>query len=156
MTNTLETFKLLNQIISDSLIAKEIEIGIVNFTNEYLINNNTPSFLFDEIYLNKTNEIIKILTINDNLLNLIKDKKLEPKKIAFMKDEELFPEKYDEIKKKKEIQNLNSEVKGSSAFECKKCHERNVEIYQKQTRSGDEPPTTFIICLKCGYKYKFN
>jgi hypothetical protein len=58
----------------------------------------------------------------------MKENKILPEKIAFMKNEELIPEKYEEIFKKKEIHNLNKENKGSTAFECKKCHERNAEI----------------------------
>ena len=155
MTHREETLQLLSEIINDKNITKKIEEGINCFVNEYLEINNTPIFLFEQIYKNKANEIINILSLSDNITKLIINKKILPEKIAFMKDEELFPEKYEDIFKKKEIQNLNNENKGSSAFECKKCHERSAEISQKQTRSGDEPPTTFITCLKCGYKYKF-
>ena len=144
--------KSLLDIIKDKNIVNKIEEGINNFTNEYLEINNTPIFLFDEIYENKANELINIFNVSKKILD---DKKILPEKIAFMKNEELFPEKYEEIFKKKEIHNLTNETKGSTAFECKKCHERNVEITQKQTRSGDEPPTTFITCLNCGFKYKF-
>ena len=107
------------------------------------------------IQQNKTNEIINILSLSDKILKLIEEKKIDADKIAFMKDNELLPEKYEDIFKKKEIQNSISKNEGSTAFECKKCGERNSEITQRQTRSGDEPPSTFIQCLKCGYKYKF-
>jgi len=140
------------EIIKNEDIVKKIEEGITNFTNEYIEINNTPIFLFDEIYENKANELKIILSMSKKIIN---DKKILPERIAFMKSEELFPEKYEDIFKKKEIHNSNNETKGSTAFECKKCHDRNAEITQKQTRSGDEPPTTFITCLNCGFKYKF-
>lgn len=155
MTNRDNVKKLLLEIIKDENIVRKIEKGIFDFTNQHLEVNNTPMFLFEEIYENKAHEIINIISLSEHMLKIIGEGKILPEKIAFMKNEELIPEKYEEIFKKKEIHNLNKENKGSTAFECKKCHERNAEITQKQTRSGDEPPTTFITCLNCGYKYKF-
>ena len=155
MTSRKNILNKIYQIINDNDISKKIEEGIHLFTNEYLEINNTPIFLFDEIYNDKATEIINILSLTNNIKQLINDNKILPEKIAFMKDEDLIPEKYEDIKKKKEIQHLNSENKGSTSFECKKCHEKCAEITQKQTRSGDEPPTIFITCLKCGHKYKF-
>jgi transcription elongation factor S-II len=51
---------------------------------------------------------------------------------------------------------MKSAKNGSTAFECKKCKKKNSEITQKQTRAGDEPPTTFITCLECGNSFKIN
>ena len=45
---------------------------------------------------------------------------------------------------------------GSSAFTCVKCKKSRCEVSQKQTRAGDEPPTTFVTCLECGHTFKFN
>lgn len=155
MLNRNNVKKLLLETIKDENIVKKIEEGIFDFTNQHLEVNNTPPFLFEEIYENRANEIINIISVSEHMLKIIGEGKILPEKIAFMKNEELIPEKYEEIFKKKEIHNLNKENKGSTAFECKKCHKRNAEITQKQTRSGDEPPTTFITCLNCGYKYRF-
>jgi len=150
------TKKELNTIIKNDKIINNIEQGIYNFTNEYIKLNNVPIFLFDEIYENKSKEIVKIIEVNKNIINLINNNKILPEKLAFMKDEELMPEKYDDIIKKKELHILSSSKKGSNAFECKKCNKRNVEITQRQTRSADEPPTTFITCLNCGNKFRID
>ena len=45
---------------------------------------------------------------------------------------------------------------GSSAFTCTKCKKSKCSVSQKQTRAGDEPPTTFVSCLECGHTFKFN
>ena len=37
-------------------------------------------------------------------------------------------------------------------FKCGKCGKRKCTYYQKQTRSSDEPMTTFITCVNCGHK----
>ncbi|KAI8851458.1 transcription factor S-II, central domain-containing protein [Chytridium lagenaria] len=43
----------------------------------------------------------------------------------------------------------------TDAFKCGKCHQRKCTYYQKQTRSADEPMTTFVRCTNCGNKWKF-
>jgi transcription elongation factor S-II len=39
-------------------------------------------------------------------------------------------------------------------FRCKRCKSEDTDYYQLQTRSSDEPMTTFINCLNCGYAWK--
>ena len=39
---------------------------------------------------------------------------------------------------------------------CSCCHKKSpCEYYQMQTRSADEPMTTFVTCLDCGKRWKF-
>ncbi|GMM32339.1 transcription elongation factor [Martiniozyma asiatica (nom. inval.)] len=40
-------------------------------------------------------------------------------------------------------------------FTCGKCKQKEVSYYQMQTRSADEPLTTFCTCEKCGNRWKF-
>ena len=39
-------------------------------------------------------------------------------------------------------------------FKCFKCMKRKCTYYQLQTRSADEPMTTFVSCLNCGNNWK--
>ena len=39
-------------------------------------------------------------------------------------------------------------------FSCPRCKARKANYVQVQTRSADEPMTTFITCLECGKKWK--
>lgn len=41
-------------------------------------------------------------------------------------------------------------------FTCGKCKEKKVSYYQLQTRSADEPLTTFCTCEVCGNRWKFS
>lgn len=43
----------------------------------------------------------------------------------------------------------------TDAFECGRCKQRKCRYYQKQTRSADEPMTTFVTCTNCNHKWKF-
>lgn len=42
----------------------------------------------------------------------------------------------------------------TSMYTCGHCKNTNCTFYQLQTRSADEPMTTFIRCLKCGKRWK--
>lgn len=41
-------------------------------------------------------------------------------------------------------------------FTCGKCKQKRVSYYQMQTRSADEPLTTFCTCENCGNRWKFS
>lgn len=40
-------------------------------------------------------------------------------------------------------------------LKCGKCGKRNCTYNQVQTRSADEPMTTFVLCNSCGHRWKF-
>lgn len=40
-------------------------------------------------------------------------------------------------------------------FKCSKCKQRRCKYYQLQTRSADEPMTTFVTCVNCNNRWKF-
>ena len=44
----------------------------------------------------------------------------------------------------------------TGAFKCNKCGERDTSYNQLQVKSADEPMTTFVLCNKCGNRWKFN
>ena len=43
----------------------------------------------------------------------------------------------------------------SSDLKCGKCGLRNCTYNQLQTRSADEPMTTFVMCNECGNRYTY-
>jgi transcription elongation factor S-II len=49
---------------------------------------------------------------------------------------------------------LTPHVTVTDAFRCGKCRERQCSYYQMQTRSADEPMTTFVRCVKCGNRWR--
>ncbi|KAJ8605471.1 hypothetical protein MRB53_041416 [Persea americana] len=44
----------------------------------------------------------------------------------------------------------------STTMQCGKCKAKKVAYTQAQTRSADEPMTTFCECMNCGNKWKFS
>jgi DNA-directed RNA polymerase subunit M/transcription elongation factor TFIIS len=144
--------KLLNKSIAD-----KIEKSVNNFIEKYSQENDLPEYILEDIHKDKLYEILKLLEKKSTkLIEKINDKTIDPELIAFLTPEQLNSEKYDEIIKIKSIRQFNDDKKkGSTAFKCSKCKKSNCEISQKQTRSGDEPPTTFVKCLECGVVIRF-
>ncbi|KAG8422025.1 transcription elongation factor TFIIS [Metarhizium acridum] len=44
----------------------------------------------------------------------------------------------------------------SDSLECSRCKMKKVSYTQAQTRSADEPMTTFCECMNCGHRWKFS
>jgi len=42
-----------------------------------------------------------------------------------------------------------------TVFVCNKCKNNKTTYYQLQTRSSDEPMTTFVTCVACGNRWRF-
>jgi len=147
----------------ENKIAISIEKSIYNYSMEYA-ENNESLFMLENIYNGKVEELYHILEINlKNVIKAIKENIILPSNIAFMTQNELnvliSNKQYIDIYKKKELDMMLNEKKGSDAFECEKCKKRNSSVVEKQILSGDEPATQFITCLECGnvtmtvYKY---
>jgi len=86
---------------------------------------------------------------------------ITPERIAVMKSDEMAS---DEVKKQREAfvkEGIDASqlavVQGTktSSLKCGKCGKRNVTYNQLQTRSADEPMTTFCMCNECGNRWKF-
>jgi DNA-directed RNA polymerase subunit M/transcription elongation factor TFIIS len=139
--------------ILDKKIAEEIEKSIYNFSKEYTEMNDLP-YLLESIYSDKFNEIFNLLINKKStfLIKALKEGKIDSSKIAFMRPDELNPEKYDNIIKKKELEeNKKKNQATSSIHKCPKCKESNSTVTQKQTRAADEPATIYIECKTCGH-----
>lgn len=138
-----------------NIIARDIEKSIYLFSEEYAEANNTP-FLLENIYNSKVDEIYCMIGGKnlENTIKAISNKSINPSKIAQIKPSDLnlllSNKQYVDIIKKRELDIMLTEKKGTSAFECKKCKKRNCSIVEKQILSADEPATQFITCLECG------
>jgi len=86
---------------------------------------------------------------------------ITPARLAAMTSEEMAS---DEVKTQREkfvkegIDNSRlAQVEGTKTdlLKCGKCGKRNCTYNQLQTRSADEPMTTFVICNECGNRWKF-
>lgn len=53
-----------------------------------------------------------------------------------------------------EAQGAKPPLAETEMFRCGKCKQRKCTYYQMQTRSADEPMTTFVTCVNCGNRWK--
>lgn len=86
---------------------------------------------------------------------------IPPEKLAVMTSEEMAS---DEVKKQREAfvkegidaaQLAKVEGTKTDLLKCGKCGKKNCTYNQIQTRSADEPMTTFVLCNECGNRWKF-
>eukprot|EP00795_Rhopilema_esculentum_P007580 gene7580-13379_t len=81
-------------------------------------------------------------------------------RFAVMKPEEMASDEMrkirDDITKQaiKDHQLATTGGTGTDQFKCGKCGKRNCTYNQVQTRSADEPMTTFVLCNECGKRWK--
>lgn len=72
-------------------------------------------------------------------------------KYLYKTPQERCPEIWDKIMKKNEfIEDKKNNIYTTDIYECYKCHKRRCTIEIIQTRSADEPATTFVNCVVCG------
>lgn len=99
---------------------------------------------------------------NPNLRKKVVAGEIPGKRLYTMTPQELAS---DEIKKEREeiikenLFNAQGAVEKraiTDRFTCSKCKQKRVSYYQMQTRSADEPLTTFCTCENCGKRWKFS
>ncbi|KAF2155822.1 transcription elongation factor S-II family protein [Myriangium duriaei CBS 260.36] len=87
---------------------------------------------------------------------------IEPARFVVMTHEELKSDKMKAVDQKLEKENLHKamvaqeEKSISTSLTCGKCGQKKVSYSQAQTRSADEPMTTFCECTVCGNRWKFS
>ena len=149
----------LNKFVNDDIKSIEIEDGIYTFSTNYAEEGNNTDILV-EIYQHNIDNIISNLdTCNINntyLIQVIDDNMMPLNAIASLSPDKLFPEKWKPIIERMEwLEYKKKNMATTDIFYCHKCGKRKCTFYQLQTRSADEPMTTFVNCLVCGNAWKF-
>ncbi|XP_029468051.1 transcription elongation factor A protein 2 isoform X1 [Rhinatrema bivittatum] len=86
---------------------------------------------------------------------------ISPESIAGMSSEEMASNELKEMRKAMTKEAIREHQMGKTGgtqtdlFTCGKCKKKNCTYTQVQTRSADEPMTTFVVCNECGNRWKF-
>jgi transcription elongation factor S-II len=142
-------------------MGKNLEIGIYNYcildAGKKNIVKKWDNEYFVHIYIDKLRSVY--LNINSKyLIDLINSKQKKIHEIAFMTHQDMRPEKWKQLIDEKKIRDENKytpKIEASTDnFTCWKCKSKKCTYYQLQTRSADEPMTTFVTCLSCGQRWR--
>jgi transcription elongation factor S-II len=149
-------------IVENERISENIEKGVFNYSiqkaSEMNIVKKWDNVYFIRVYVDRLRTLFMNLQTNDSLRKQIKDKKIRAHKIAFMTHQDMKPEHWKELLEAKKIRDDNKYAPeiyaNTDTFTCRKCKSNRCSYYQLQTRSADEPMTTFVTCIDCGNRWK--
>ncbi len=146
----------------ENVIVLNMEKGIFNNAIQYCKEKGYPlkwsDLNFCKNYSSNARRILANISYTTNapvLREKIKDGMIEPYDLVNMTREQLNPEVWESLKTK----TLNKivvkqEAQEDGMFKCNKCKSMKTVYYQMQTRSADEPMTTYVTCTNCNFKWK--
>lgn len=137
-------------------VAKEVEAQAISLPQSNGTHTSTG-------YKDKIRSLYQNLKAKSNptLRQKVLNGRITPVQFVTMSHEEMKSRAQREADEKLKKENMNNamvaqeEKSVSSSLECGKCHQKRVSFTQAQTRSADEPMTTFCECLNCGNRWKF-
>ena len=153
--------KSIELIIQNQKISDNLEKGIYNHTlklcEEKQLIKKWSNEAFVVLYIQKLRTLIINLQ-NKPLLDKLLSKSLKAHEFVYLSHQELRPDLWEILLEEKKIKDENKftpKIEASTDdFICGKCKSKKCTYYQLQTRSADEPMTTFVTCLDCGNRFK--
>ena len=151
----------LNKILKNMVKARNLEKGIFNKSLDEAVTKTImkswDNHLFVQLYVDRFKHIYFTLQ-NVEIVDKLTSGVFKAKELAYKTHQELYPEKWDKLVEDKRIRLENKyfpKIEASTDnFTCRKCKSNKCTYYQLQTRSADEPMTTFVTCINCGTRWK--
>jgi len=155
--------------VTSSEIASELEAqllySIVNYCKLNGIDVDWANKVFWNTYRSKAISLYENLRTNGTVTNTenwakkLLSREVDPKACVDMPAEELCPSRWKAALDKiveAEIRLYSKNVSAAIYLYCSRCKKKSkCDYYQMQTRSADEPMTTFVTCLECDREWKF-
>ena len=120
----------------------------LKWSNKYFIENYAKN-------ARKILANVSYTTNSKDLINKILTGEIESYVLVKLSHYEMYPDmwnKFYEINMDKAT--IKQEEISDGMFRCNKCKSMKTTYYQMQTRSADEPMTTFVTCMNCNTKWK--
>lgn len=143
-------------------LSRNCERNVLNWTVSKVPASSWENPLFKKYYKMKAQWLLAEFRRGTQLADRLKRKELESTKLAWYSPDVLNPNgPYAEaalrLKKRdddREAAKAQMDADYVGAFKCSKCKSTKTSYYQMQTRSADEPMTTYVTCLNCDKKWK--
>jgi transcription elongation factor S-II len=143
-------------------ICLNLEKGVFNYAiqeaDKKEIVKKWDNVYFTQFYVDKMRSVITNLEKNEDLRKIVLAKLIKAHEIAFMTHQQMNPKKWQKMLDDKKIRDENKyapKIEASTDnYTCRKCKSKKCSYYQMQTRSADEPMTTFVSCISCGSRWK--
>ena len=150
------------QYLDKFKISKYIERGVYNYSIREATNRKVVKQwinpLFKHLYKDRLRSVGINLRKHAALRELITSKQIRPHEVAFMTHQEMEPKRWITalaLKKMRDENKYSQKLEASTdSYTCRKCKGKECTYYQMQTRSADEPMTTFVACITCGNQWK--
>jgi len=152
--NDTKKSKTIEKSLFNSCIKQATDRNIVKkWENKYFVLLYVNKFRSLWFNLNKTSYLE-----NSEFLEKIESGEIKARVVGELTHQEIDPSNWRTLIEKKMIRDknkYNTDKSGASEeFKCRKCGKRETNYYQVQTRSADEPMTTFVTCLNCGNHWR--
>ncbi len=157
----------LKNLIMSNITKIEIAISNKSFEQHILKVSTSSVYSIYDVFLRKIRELINVNIYTQTINNIgvnefvyiicTNDKYNFEYALNNQRSSIINDEQSNAIKKNIEIR-TNQEIidKTTDTVECPNCHKRRIKFYTKQTRSADEPVTSFYECIDCGNKWTSN
>jgi DNA-directed RNA polymerase subunit M/transcription elongation factor TFIIS len=157
----LEVLAEILELPESDTIPINLEKSILNHCVRRVREPSWEDYHFLNTYRHKFLEIKNNLLRSPKLKSHLLEKKVKTKDVVEMMPHEMHPGgpwhqvMEDRIHKDMRKQALAKEAQNQDGFfTCNKCKSKKTTYYQLQTRSADEPMTTYVSCLNCGKNWK--
>ena len=138
-----------------------LEKSILNHSVRKSRDPSWENDAFANIYKHKFLQLQYNIRNSPVLKGWICDKKVKSKDVIDMRPDDLWPDgPYAKTIEKRIVREMRKAYLANEAknqegfFTCARCKSKKTSYYQLQTRSADEPMTTFVTCHQCDRNWK--
>jgi DNA-directed RNA polymerase subunit M/transcription elongation factor TFIIS len=146
-------------IDSPSDLENSILCSTVSLCKNIGIDIDWNNKVFWNSYRSKCVSVYESLSNFGNWREKLNSKEIDCNTFVNLKPQEICPEKWkDSLDKLFEMEKKLYSARNGAAIVlyCRRCKKKSdCSYYQMQTRSADEPMTTFVTCSTCDEKWKF-